>query len=151
MSHARRPLGGAGGSFRRILVGSDGSRAAERALECALSLAGALDGVIQVLLVVAPPAHAETADELALAAQEQRALLAEQLGPIRALVSASVPVNSDVVFSDGPGKALADYAREHAFDIIVVGGHGAEQASHLGAGRSVGALLRDHPCPVLVV
>ena len=93
---------GPGGMFRRVLVGFDGSAEAQRALRVALALATDLQGEAHVLLVVRPPAHAETPEE-------------------------------------------------HGFDLVVVGDHGREQTTHRGIGQSVQALLRNHPCPVLVV
>jgi nucleotide-binding universal stress UspA family protein len=138
-----------GATFRRVLVGFDGSAAAQHALRVAIAFAADLGGEAHVLLVVRPPAHTETPEERALAAEAERENLSNGLSDF------STPnhpeLSTEVVYADDPGKALAAYAAEHGFDVVVVGGHGREQMTHRGMGQSVEALLRDHPCPVLVV
>jgi nucleotide-binding universal stress UspA family protein len=137
------------GTFRRVLVGFDGSTAAQHALRAAVALAADLGGDTHVLLVVRPPAHAETAEERARAADAERDTLSRGLADF--FTPAHADISTDVVYADDPGKALASFAAEHGFDVVVVGGHGREQMTHRGMGHSVEVLLRDHPCPVLVV
>lgn len=136
-------------TFRRVLVGYDGSAEAQRALRTAVALAGDLGGEAHVLLVVRPPVHAETneAADLAAAAEAENLArgLQEHLGPRDA------DVTTEFVVSDDPGRALAEHAEEHGFDLVVVGGHGREQPTHRGIGQSLEILLRHHPCPVVVV
>lgn len=139
------------GAFRRVLVGFDGSAEAQNALRIALALAADLRGEARVLLVVRPPAHAETPEEGARAAEAERENLSRGLADIGAAIPRSLNVSSDVLYADDPAKTLATYAAEYGFDIVVVGGHGREQMTHRGIGRSVEALLRHHPCPILVV
>lgn len=140
---------GRGATFRRVLVGFDGSTAAQHALRAAVALATDLGGEAHVLLVVRPPAHTETAEERELAAEAEKENLSSGLSD---LVTTSTPeISTDVVYADDPGRALAVYAAEHGFDVVVVGGHGRDQMTHRGMGQSVEALLRDHPCPVLVI
>lgn len=142
-----------GGVFRRVLVGFDGSKEARRALRAAVALTADLGGQLHVLLVVRPPAHGETPEGLARAAQAERDNLSQGLllAWQEAQNQPDGDISTDVVFSDNPGKALARHAQEHGFDLIVVGGHGREHLTHRGIGHSLEALLRNHPCPVLVV
>lgn len=138
-----------GGMFRRVLVGFDGSAEAQHALRVALALAADVHGEARVLLVVRTPAHAETPDD------QRRAAAAEEENLSRGLAAFHLPdhpdVSVEVAYADEPGRALAAYAAEHGFDVVVVGGHGREHITHRGLGKSVEALLREHPCPVLVV
>jgi nucleotide-binding universal stress UspA family protein len=138
-----------GGAFRRILVGFDGSDEAQGALRTALELAAEVHGDVRVLLVVRPPAHAETPEELATAAAAERDNLSRGLsGHAR---GGGATIDTRVVLADDPARALAEHAEGHGFDLVVVGSHGREQVTHRGIGHSLESLLRHHPCPVLVV
>jgi nucleotide-binding universal stress UspA family protein len=137
------------GSFRRILVGFDGSNAAYDALRAAIALAADLRGEAHVLLIVRPSAHSETEEESLRAAEAERENLSQGLAQVP--TPEQVEVSTEVLLADNPGKAMATYAAEHGFDIVVVGGHGREQVMHRGIGQSLEELLRHHPCPVLVV
>ncbi len=138
-----------GGMFRRVLVGFDGSTEAKHALRVALALAADVHGEARVLLVVRTPAHSETPEEQARAAEAERENLSRGLSEFH--LPEHPDVSMEVAYADDPGRAIAAYAAEHGFDIVVVGGHGREHTMHRGLGQSVEALLRDHPCPVLVV
>ena len=145
----------AGGSpraraFRRLLVGYDGSKAAQEALRTAVALAEEIDGDVRVLLVVRPPAHVETPEELASAAAAERDNLSRGLEALLQPGLGRVP-ETRVVFADDPARAIAEHAEVHGFDLVVVGCHGREQATHRGMGQALESLLRHHPCPVLVV
>ncbi|HXN60028.1 MAG TPA: universal stress protein [Acidimicrobiales bacterium] len=140
-----------GGVFRRVLVGYDGSPEAQHALQVAAALAADLRGETDVLLVIRPGAHAETPEERDRALQADRDNLSKGLSSMRTLSTHPWDVSTEAVYADDPAQAIASYAEAHGFDLIVVGGHGREQMTHRGIGRSLEALLRHHPCPVLVV
>jgi nucleotide-binding universal stress UspA family protein len=144
------PLEG-GGVFRRILVGYDGSAEAQHALQVAAALAADLQGETHVLVVIRPGAHAETPEERERALEAERDNLSKGLSSMHTQSTHSWDVSTEAVYADEPGQAMASYAEEHGFDLVVVGGHGREQMTHRGIGRSLEALLRHHPCPVLVV
>jgi nucleotide-binding universal stress UspA family protein len=139
-----------GRAFRRILVGYDGSTEAQNAFRTAVALGEEVDGDIRVLLVVRPPAHAETPEDLASAAAAERANMSQGLQDLLDSRRRRVP-DTQVVYADDPGRAIAAHAEEHGFDLVVVGCHGREHPTRRGLGQAVEALLRHHPCPVLVV
>ena len=146
----REPGPARGRAYRRILVGFDGSREAQDALRTALALGEEVEADVRVLLVVRPPAHVETPEELASAVAAERENLSRGLS--RVLPSgARPPVDTRVVIAEDPAQAIAEHAEQHGFDIVVVGSHGREHAMHRGTGRCLTALVRSHPCPVLVV
>lgn len=147
----RRPKAGPGGVFRRILVGYDGSTEARHALYIATALAADLDGDVHALSVVRPPAHAETPEERKHALEAERENLSQGLLDVSNETQYRLDITTAVVFADDPAKAIAIHAREHGFDLVVVGVHGREQVTHRGIGHSLDALLRHLPCPVLVV
>lgn len=150
MTHDATPSRPAG-LFQRLLVGFDGSPEAQHALLVAVALASELEGQVHVLLVVRPPAHAETADEGSRATEAERDRLSEGLSVVQRRSPHRAAVSTEMVLADDPAPAIAAYAEEHGFDLVVVGTHGREHTMHRGIGRSVEALLRHHPCPVLVV
>ena len=139
-----------GRAFRRILVGYDGSKEARDALRTAVALGEEVDGDVRVLLVVRLPAHVETPEELATAEATERENLSQGLQEILAPGHRRLP-DTRVVFADDPARAIAKHAEDHGFDLVVVGCHGREHTTHRGMGQSVEALVRQHPCPVLVV
>lgn len=150
MTTEPNPAGPAqGGMFRRVLVGFDGSTEARHALRVALALACDVGGEARVLLVVRTPAHTETPEERTRAAEAEKENLSRGLSEFHLPEHPDVSV--EAVYADDPGRALAAYAAEHGFDVVVVGRHGREHTTHRGLGQSVDALLHDHPCPVLVV
>jgi nucleotide-binding universal stress UspA family protein len=149
--HRPDPGTGPGGMFRRVLVAYDGSNEAQHALHVAAALAADLGGDTEVLLVVRPPAHVETPEERARAAQAEKENLSRGLEAAQRQTRHQWDVSVKVVYADDPAVAIAAYAEEHGFDLIVVGGHGRERMIHRGIGHSLEALLRQHPCPVLVV
>jgi nucleotide-binding universal stress UspA family protein len=141
----------AGGVFRRILVGYDGSTEAQHALNVGSALAADCGGATRVLLVIRPGAHAETDEERERALAAERTNLSQGLSSLHGQTQNSWEITTEAVFADDPAQAIAAYAEEHGFDLVVVGGHGREQSTHRGIGRSLEALLRHHPCPILVV
>ncbi|MHB8245994.1 MAG: universal stress protein [Acidimicrobiales bacterium] len=145
------PEPGPGGMIRRILVGYDGSSEAQHALQVAVALAADLNGDAHVLLVVRPPAHAETPEERTEAAEAEKLNLSRGLSSVQNQTQHRSEVSIEVVYADDPASAIATYAERHGFDLVVVGGHGREQMTHRGIGHSLEALLRHHPCPVMVV
>jgi nucleotide-binding universal stress UspA family protein len=149
MTPETAPAGG--GVFRRILVGYDGSTEAQHALQVAAALAADLQGETYVLLVIRPGAHAETTEERERALEAERSNLSKGLNSVYTQSQHPWGVSTEAVYADEPARAIASYAEEHGFDLVVVGGHGREQVTHRGIGRSLEALLRHHPCPVLVV
>ena len=150
-SDLQSPGTGIGGMFRRIAVGFDGSERAQRALLVAVNLAADLRGEVQVLLVVQPPAHTETPEETAAAAEAERENLSKGLEVVRRQVEGFSELTTHVLVGDNPAKVIAEHVRLHAFDLVVVGSHGRERAMHGGIGHSVEELLNLQPCPVLVV
>jgi nucleotide-binding universal stress UspA family protein len=146
----REPVVAHGRAFRRILVGFDGSNGAQEALRAALALGEEVEGEVRALVVVRPPAHVETAEELANAAAAERDNLSQGLSNV-VQPGWQGWLDVEVVFAEEPARALAEHAEDHGFDIVVVGMHGREHTMHRGIGRSLEALLQHHPCPVLVV
>jgi nucleotide-binding universal stress UspA family protein len=138
--------------FRRILVGWDGSHGAAHAVRVALDLACELGGEVVALGIAHPPAHVETSEDRALAEVGAKEQLTDALAVAREQAARDgVPLSEAVAFADQPGDALVGYARAHAFDLVVIGRHGTSSAVHPGTGPIAEQVVRQSPCPVLVV
>jgi len=121
-------------SYERILVGTDGSATAARAVARAVQIA-ASTGASLTILTAGP---AERGQAVVEAAREAHA-------------DAGVPIDVLVV-DDDPVRALVDTAREGGYDLLVVGNKGMTGLTrflHLG---SVPNKLSHHlPCNLLIV
>jgi nucleotide-binding universal stress UspA family protein len=56
-----------------------------------------------------------------------------------------------VEISDSPAKAIVDYARSEAIDLIVMGTQGRSTISQILVGSVAERVVRTAPCPVLTV
>lgn len=96
--------------------------------------------------------HLETTESRSSAERASRQQLAAGLAPMRVRAATDhVKLNVTEVSGGDPADQIADYADEHGFDLVVVGSHGQDQATHGGPGRVVERLVRDPSCPILVV
>jgi nucleotide-binding universal stress UspA family protein len=136
--------------FKTIIWATDGSEAADHALPTALDLAAAFRGE---LLVV----HADErlggrgAGAHVLADEEE--LQNGLASKVSELTESGVDASFHVVHgvNRDPADLIADAAKEHDADLIVVGtrGHGRVAGALLGSVTQ--RLLHVAPCPVLAV
>src|SRR5262245_36501796 len=56
-----------------------------------------------------------------------------------------------LLYVGSPAETIVEYAREHGFDVIVMGTHGRSGVSHLLMGSVAEQVIRQAPCPVMVV
>lgn len=135
--------------FKKIIWATDGSEAADRALEYAKSL-GAADGA--TLLAVhsiehlagpgsrgAYPADAEE--------DEHQAKIKKQVAELGGTAEFKLVVGG----VSSAAHALADVAKEEGADLIVVGTRGHTALGGLLLGSVTQRLLHIAPCPVLAV
>jgi nucleotide-binding universal stress UspA family protein len=120
--------------YQRILVGTDGSRTAAKAVDRAVQVARTT-GASLTILSAAPPGRGEPV----VAAEAARH------------VDSGVAIDTKVVDRD-PVAALIDEARDGRFDLLVMGNKGMTGLSrffHLG---SVPNKVSHHlPCTLLIV
>lgn len=138
--------------FRRILVGYDGSDDSAHALRVALDLAQGLGAEVVAISAVHTPPMLEVAEDQARQAASSRETVTRGLDVYLEPASRrGIALLQVVVENSDPASALASYAEEHGFDLLVVGLHGRDQTSHFGTGRALERVLRARPCPVLIV
>lgn len=110
--------------FRQILIAWDGSPPAEWAFDAALDLARHYDAQLCAVSVANSPAHAETGDDRKESVDAARLYLEETFAHVRDRAErAGVEVEHVVIEGDQPASDILAYAREHGFDLLVVGHH----------------------------
>jgi nucleotide-binding universal stress UspA family protein len=146
--------------YRRLLVPTDGTPLAAHARKTALALARAFDATITAVHVIAPYSL-EAAAEAGGAgpptvSREEYQRLAERRGRacLRKVVAgarrAGVPVQAALVTSDDTAEAIADAAREHGCDLVVMATSNRTGFARLMLGSVTAEVVARSPAPVLV-
>ena len=138
--------------FEKILIGYDGSPGADRSLEAVRDLVKGGSGEVWLVAVLEHlPKYAASVGEIEEANAQGREYLRTVLsqGQERAL-RLGLEVQVDQVAGQ-PAQALVKYAREHTFDLIVLGhsGHSGIWGTFLGT--TADKTMRHAHCSVLVV
>lgn len=138
--------------MRHIVVGVDGSNASRRAVEWAVNQARMCGGTVAAVHAwIVPdmggePLAQALADPTELEALARRELhLAVDGADERGLVA---PIERTLVAGD-PTAALLDAAK--AADLLVVGSRGLGPGGDAALGSVSHGVIRDAPCPVVVV
>ncbi len=143
-------------NMRVLLVATDGSAAAGAALDAAIALAVETGGEIAAITVwralqgdygLAYPSAAML-DEL-LDAERTHAETALTDATTRA-GAAGVPIRTHLATGD-PAERICAYAAEIDARLIAVGTRGHSSVASLLVGSVSNAVIRQAPCPVLVV
>jgi nucleotide-binding universal stress UspA family protein len=119
--------------FRKVLVGSDGSERAARAVDRAVDVATALGASLTIGGVGDP-----------VALEAELAALAD------AHAGAALSIETRVV-SGQPATALIDVAREGDYDLLVVGNKGMTGLERLRLGAVPNKVSHHLPCSMLIV
>ncbi|MCA9631402.1 MAG: universal stress protein [Myxococcales bacterium] len=138
-----------------VVVGMDGSRLSELALERAVSLSeqhpGAVVHVVNVVDGYDPMGRMEyAADRGALDLSKERAALDARLEALRVSRS-GLPELVPHVLAGPPAKEIVRVASHHDADAIVVGTHGRRGVERLMLGSVAAEILKVARCSVLVV
>ena len=142
-------------SFERILVPVDFSKHSERAVRVSAQLARRYGSALEIVHVYEPVAYALPGDYALFTAEQLDALCVEferHLAAMKQLALASGALQVKTHLRRGPcATSICEFAREGAFDLIVMGTHGRSGLSHLLLGSVAERVLRSAPCPVLTV
>jgi nucleotide-binding universal stress UspA family protein len=144
-------------AYTSIVVGTDGSPSAERAVEQAAALAAA-DGARLVIVTAyhegEGPTHGVPADALP---QDIRFVLtdriqAEELVARGRDAAHEAGARSVVVhaLSGEPAHAILEAAADFGADLIVVGSRGIDRHAHFILGSVASSVAHHAPCDVLV-
>ncbi len=144
--------------IKRILCPTDFSEPSYAALKIAAELAGHFKAALDVLHVTAPvPVYSPSQETLTSGADappygEQLTLhhskvLKDLLGK---MVSQEIPATATIRTGEAVQEIVAFAAKEN-IDLIVIAGHGQSGWRRLVTGSVTEQVVRQAPCPVLVI
>lgn len=138
--------------FKKIVCATDGSDAADKALDLARQIATEAGGAVLVVHCKELTLPGKGGGSLSVAANEDE-LLAKIQGQAAELSEAGVPatLQTGTASVGGAAHAIAEAARENNADLIVVGTRGHTALGGLLLGSVTNRLLHITPCPVLAV
>jgi nucleotide-binding universal stress UspA family protein len=143
--------------FRSIVVGTDGSETAGKAVEQAIELAAAVGAAIELVSAYEPvPAQRLRAESRETPADLQWTINPREdvEGVLREATeraqAAGVAVTSYAREGD-PADAILDVAEERGADLIVVGNKGMTGAKRFLLGSVPNKVSHHAPCSVLIV
>lgn len=136
--------------YKKILVGYDGTKFSEAALDEAIAIAKTSGGEIIVVTAI------ETNTEMEAMAPELEKRFAEQAWQYQQQAVAKVKgqgvaCEAGKVSSEAPYKAIINVARKEQTDVIVLGSHGRTGLLRLLMGSTAERVIGHAPCSVLVV
>ena len=138
-------------SVQKILVATDGSESAGRAVTFAAELARATGAAVVAVHVFEPLALlGEVAPPVDFAASEARARTELHETWCAPLIAADVTFTAEVI-EGAPAAAIVSLARDHNVDLIVVGARGHSRLGELLLGSTSSGVLHHAPVPVTVV
>lgn len=137
--------------FTNVLVPVDGSDGSDKALDCALSVCGALGAQLTALAVEGRlPAYAATAGEVDEVKREKDEFFRGVLERAREASEArGVDVRTELVAGHA-AEVITHYARTHGHDLIVIGHRGHFLGDYL-LGSTADRVAHHAHCPVMVV
>ncbi len=138
-----------------VLVATDFGDTSKAALAYGRNLARAFGGKLHVLHVV-DRVVATTAAEFypTSSADLETELMQSASKRLEALLTgdrAALGAEPAVLVSGSVAATIIDYAKRRHVDLIVVGTHGRGPVAHLFMGSVAEEVVRNAPCPVLVV
>ena len=141
--------------YKNILIATDGSELAGKAVTAGLDLAKALKAKVTVVTATEPWTTMMTGEAaVAFPIEEYEKAGAENAARILEAVAASAKsaqVGCETVHvNDFPAEAIVDTAKAKGCDLIVMASHGRRGLSKLLLGSQATRVLTLSPVPVLV-
>ena len=139
--------------LKRLLVTTDFSEESKLALTHAAAFAERLGGEIALLHVVEPPPRFVGVESLALISSGD-ATMGRVLGGLEALAKQAFKPSTRVTTHARPGhpaRVITKTARELETDLLIMATHGYSGLKHTLLGSTTERVIRNAPCPVLVI
>jgi nucleotide-binding universal stress UspA family protein len=142
--------------YQRILVPTDGSELAAKAVSAAVQLAKLVGAKVYALSVKEPFAFNALSEYQPAPPpsyyEQQETLALQRVGAVQeACQGAAVACQVSTIESINPWEAIIDHARDHQCDLIVMGSHGRRGMAALLLGSETQKVLTHCKLPVLVV
>lgn len=141
--------------FEKILVPIDFGLHSTEAIRRAVDVAAHYGASLTLVYVYEPLDYAlpegyalYTPEQVGQLLEDFRERLRTTAGQVEAMGAQGA--THEVLTGSAAGE-IVEYARAHAFDLIVMGTHGRRGLSHLLMGSVAERVLRTAPCPVLTV
>lgn len=146
--------------YKKILIATDGSDLAQRALDHGLQLAKIVGAEVTVVTIIEPSAmlgggYANMAGTVfdpipeVIEAQKEAALKVLKTAEDKA-IAAGVPVKTEYVDNAFPAEGIITEANKIGADLIVMGSHGRRGFGRLLLGSQTNEVLAHSKTPVLV-
>ena len=140
--------------FRKILIATDGSKAAEKAVDFGVQIAG-LSGakVYAVYVIDTTPYYSIPLDEVwSKEVYEQLETMGNEItSDVEKAAKAAGLEAESLVLKGDPAERIIKFAEEQSVDMIVVGSHGIGEFERLVIGSVSEKVVRHAKVPVLVV
>jgi len=136
------------GGVTRVMVGTDRSETAERAVQWAAALAERYEAELHVVQVVVPLNPTDTEHG---AAEVTRARAAADELQVYATQLAGERGRAHVVIDDDPALAIVHATEEHAIDVLVVGNAGMAGRKEFLLGNVPNRISHNARCTVIIV
>ena len=151
-AHASQGQPGMGCPFRRVLVAWDGSPDAAAALRLAAALVGSGPGHVVAMAVLPDPPLPEAAAPERTGQPVPPEWAQESFARAYAVLTPAPPYRIDLQATHGRpvAEVLCSHAREHGFDLLVLGRHGDGGVLHPRLGHVAEAAARASTVPVLL-
>jgi nucleotide-binding universal stress UspA family protein len=138
--------------FKKILVGNDGSEGAKKALKAAIDLARHYGADLHSISVEEGlPHYAATVGEVLEAKAEKNGYFKRLNEEAREMAEKEGVLLQTNVLAGHEVQTIVDYAREHHFDLMVIGFMGHSKIYDRVWGSTSQNITRLVPCTVMVV
>lgn len=148
------------GSYKHILIATDGSELAGHAMRQGLALAKALGAKVTIVTVTEPPAAVganffalagTTFDPLTAVVEAQAEAAAATIkAAVTAAAAQGIEAETVVVEDSYPAEGIIHTAEEKGADLIVMASHGRRGIGRLLLGSQTTQVLTHTAIPVLV-
>lgn len=141
--------------FKNILVPYDGSNPSKHAFKVALDFAKKFNSKITVISVIS----ANSSGHWSYEARLQDKIISEESKQINMdfkrlhefAYKDKIPFRSKILISGSASKKIADYAKSHKNDIVIMGSHGRGGLDRMVMGSVTEGVSRRIKCPILII
>ena len=138
--------------FKKILVGYDGSDGAKKALKAGIDIAKHYGAELHSISVEEDlPHYAATVGEVLEAKAEKNGYFAKLVEEAKEMAAKEGVVLHAKVVAGHEVETIVDYARDHHFDLVVIGFMGHSKIYDRVWGSTSQNIARLVPCTVMVV